>query len=148
MKKFLSILFMTAVFVAGVSAQQLEKLFDKYQEDERFSYIYQKRPSVMERINDANTNNIDIMIFNKTATSLGRQMLTLNSADKSLEDSFTREVESALKDDKYEQISIVRNGKNRVETYEKITDKGTAKVSFIKNPGNFMVTLNLYSQKK
>lgn len=68
--------------------------------------------------------------------------------EKSLEESFTREVETALKADKYEQVSIVRNGKNRVETYEKITDQGIAKVNFIKNPGNIMVTLNLYAQKK
>ncbi|MDO5523394.1 MAG: hypothetical protein Q4G48_05045 [Bacteroidia bacterium] len=148
MKKILSILFMSAIFVAAASAQQIERLFDKYQEDERFNYIYQKRPSVMDRLNDANTSYLDIMILNKTTASLGRQMLTLNSADKSLEDSFTREVENALNADKYEQISIVRNGKNRVETYEKITDKGTAKVSFIKNPGNIMVTLNLYEPKK
>ena len=56
--------------------------------------------------------------------------------------------ENALKADKYEQVSIVRNGKNRVETYEKNTDKGIAKVSFIKNPGNIMVTLNVYAPRK
>lgn len=146
MKKILSILFLATVFVAGASAQQLEKLFDKYMEDERFNYVYQKKASMMDRLNDA--GNVDVWVFDKSTTSLGRQMLTLNSADKSLDESFTREVENALKADKYEQVSIVRNGKNRVETYEKNTDKGIAKVSLIKNPGNIMVTLNVYAPRK
>ncbi len=146
MKKFLSVLFLAIAFVGGASAQQLEKLFDKYMEDERFNYVYQKRASVMDRLGDV--QNVDIWVFDNTSKSLGRKMLTLNSGDKALGESFTREVENALKADKYEQISIVRNGKNRVDSYEKVTNEGTAKVSFIKNPGNIMVTLNLYSQKK
>ena len=146
MKKMLSILFMVAAFAASASAQQLEKLFDKYMEDERFNYVYQKKPSTLDQLD--NMGNLNVTILNKSTTSLGRQMLTLNSADKSLDESFTREVENALKADRYEQVSIVRNGKNRVESYEKTTDKGIAKVSFIKNPGNIMVTLNLYANKK
>ncbi len=146
MKKIISTLFLATVFVAGTSAQQLERLFEKYMEDERFNYVYQKRANVMDRLDD--TGNINVWIFEKSAGNIGRQMLTLNSTDKSLQDSFTREVDNALKADGYEQVSIVRNGKNRVDSYEKVTNEGTAKVSFIKNPGNIMVTLNLYSQKK
>lgn len=147
MKKILSILFLVTFFVAGASAQQLERLFDKYMEDERFNYVYQKKASALDRLSDMGSN-IDVMVFNKSSTSLGRWMLTLNSADKSLDEGFTREVENALKADKYEQVSIVRNGKNRVETYEKPTNEGVAKVSFIKNPGNIVLTLNLYATKK
>ncbi|RNC63945.1 DUF4252 domain-containing protein [Proteiniphilum sp. X52] len=147
MKRILSILFLATAFVAGASAQQLEKLFDKYMEDERFNYVYQKKASTYDRLSDMG-GNVDIMMFDRSKASLGRQMLTLNSADKSLQESFTREVDNALKADKYEQVSIVRNGKNRVESYEKVTPKSTAKVSFIKNPGNIVVTLNLYAPKK
>ena len=146
MKKIVSILFFATLFVASASAQQLERLFDKYMEDERFNYIYQKRASTLDRLSDM--GNVDVLIFDKSTTNLGRQMLTLNSTDKSLDESFTREVENALKADKYEQVSIVRNGKNRVESYEKTTDKGITKVSFIKNPGSIMLTLNLYAPKK
>jgi hypothetical protein len=146
MKKILSITLMMLAFAAGTSAQQLEKLFEKYMEDERFNYVYQKKPGMVERLNDAGSP--DLWVFEKSNASLGRRMLTLNGGEKSLKESFTREVETALKADKYEQVSIVRNGKNRVETYEKITDQGIAKVNFIKNPGNIMVTLNLYAQKK
>ena len=52
MKKILSILFLATVFVAGASAQQLEKLFEKYMEDERFNYVYQKKPSTLDRWSD------------------------------------------------------------------------------------------------
>lgn len=146
MKKIFSIMFMTLAFATTLSAQQLERLFDKYMEDERFNYVYQKKASSMDRLKDM--ENFDVLALDRSTISLGRQMLTLNSADKSLDESFTKEVENALKADKYEQVSIVRNGKNRVETYEKISDKAVAKVSFIKNPGNIMVTLNLYAPKK
>lgn len=145
MKKILSILMLAFAFTAAASAQQIEKLLDKYMEDERFNYIFQKRAGMMDRMSDM---NMDVYVLNQSRTSLGRQMLTLNASDKSLEEQFTKEVDNALKADKYEQISIVRNGKNRVETYEKTTDKGISRVSFIKNPGNIVLTLNLYGAKK
>lgn len=146
MKKILSIAMLVFAFAAAASAQQIEKLFDKYMEDERFNYIFQKRAGIMDRMGDM--GNVDVYVLNQSRTSLGRQMLTLNASDKSLEEQFTKEVDNALKADKYEQISIVRNGKNRVETYEKTTDKGISRVSFIKNPGNIVLTLNLYGAKK
>ncbi len=145
MKKILSIAMLVFAFAAAASAQQIEKLLDKYMEDERFNYIFQKRAGIMDRMSDM---NMDVYVLNQSRTSLGRQMLTLNASDKSLEEQFTKEVDNALKADKYEQISIVRNGKNRVETYEKTTDKGISRVSFIKNPGNIVLTLNLYGAKK
>lgn len=146
MKKIISLMFVMLAFATTISAQQLEKLFDKYMEDERFNYVFQKKANMMDRLNDL--ESIEAWELGKSSISTGRQMLTLNSTDKSLDESFTREVENALKADKYEQVSIVRNGKNRVETYEKNSDKGTSKVSFIKNPGNIMVTLNSYAPRK
>jgi len=146
MKKIVSLMFVMLAFATTISAQQLEKLFDKYMEDERFNYVFQKKANMMDRLNDL--ESIEAWELGKSSISTGRQMLTLNSTDKSLDESFTREVENALKADKYEQVSIVRNGKNRVETYEKNSDKGTSKVSFIKNPGNIMVTLNSYAPRK
>ena len=146
MKKILTVMIMVLAFVATVSAQHLEKLFDKYMEDERFNYLYQKRANMVDRMTDF--GNLESLGIDKSYTSTGRQMLTLNAPDKSLDDSFTREVEDALKADKYEQVSIVRNGKNRVESYERKNDKGFSKVSFIKNPGNIMVTLNSYVPAK
>lgn len=40
MKKLFSIMLITLAFSAAASAQQVEKLFDKYMEDVRFQYIY------------------------------------------------------------------------------------------------------------
>ncbi len=148
MKKITTILCLLFVVAATVSAQQLEKLFDKYMEDERFNYVYQKRPSVMDRLNDINEVYSSTVTIYNTSESLGRQMLTLNSADAALEENFSKEVVNALKADKYEQVSIVRNGKNRVEKYEKKTGNRLSKVSFIKNPGNVMVSWNEYETKK
>ena len=63
MKKILSITLMMLAFAAGTSAQQLEKLFEKYMEDERFNYVYQKKPGMVERLNDARSK--DIWVFDK-----------------------------------------------------------------------------------
>lgn len=146
MKKILTIMFMVLAFGTTLSAQQLEKLFDKYMEDERFKYVFQKRANMMDRTPDL--GNMEGLITEKSFVSSSRQMLTLNSTDLVLDENFTREIEQALKSDKYEQVSIVRNGKNRVETYEKRNDKEMLKVSFIKNPGNIFLTLNRYAPKK
>ncbi len=143
MKKILTIMCMALTFGTTLSAQQLEKLFDKYMEDERFNYVYQKRANMMDRL--ADMGNMEGLSMEKSLESSGRQMLTLNSTDIVLDENFTKEVENALKSDKYEQVSIVRNGKNRVETYEKRNDKEITKVSFIKNPGNIIITLNRYA---
>ena len=122
-------MFMALAFVTTLSAQQLEKLFDKYMEDERFNYVYQKKASMMDKF--ADLGNMETW-----------------GTDKSLDESFTQEVKNALQADKYEEVSIVRNGKNRVETYERKSDKGLSKVSFIKNPGSIMVSLNTYAPGK
>ena len=45
-------MFMALAFVTTLSAQQLEKLFDKYMEDERFNYVYQKKASMMDKFAD------------------------------------------------------------------------------------------------
>ena len=102
----------------------------------------------MDRLNDINEVYSSTVTIYNTSESLGRQMLTLNSADAALEENFSKEVVNALKADKYEQVSIVRNGKNRVEKYEKKTGNRLSKVSFIKNPGNVMVSWNEYETKK
>ncbi len=139
-------MFMALAFVTTLSAQQLEKLFDKYMEDERFNYVYQKKASMMDKF--ADLGNMETWGTDKSYTSTGRQMISLNSTEKSLGESFAQEVKNALQADKYEEVSIVRNGKNRVETYERKSDKGLSKVSFIKNPGSIMVSLNTYAPGK
>ncbi len=143
MKKTATILCLLLAFAATASAQQLEKLFNKYMEDERFNYIYQRSESTGQLLKDW-----DEYLQNSSLTHLGKQMLMLQSAATSLEDSFTREVGNALKADKFEQTSLVRNGKNRVETYEKRVGNRLSKVSFIKNPGNVMITWEEYEFKK
>lgn len=144
MKKLLSIILMMLAFSAVASAQQIEKLFDKYMEDERFNYIYQMKQGKLERYEDFGKAYDEHLKME----SDGKRMLTLNSKDEALAGQFTREVDNALKADKYENTSLVRNGKNRVEEYYRKSNKGVDKISFIKNPGNIIIVWNAYVPAK
>lgn len=106
MKKLFSIMLITLAFSAAASAQQVEKLFDKYMEDVRFQYIY---------------DGSDIDKKEGKWINKGQKMLTLNRAETSLVKSFSDEVNAAIKTDGYKQTTFVRNGTNRVSNYEKET---------------------------
>lgn len=137
---------MAFVFTAIVSAQQIEKIFDKYQEDERFEYIYKKltnNKSGLENLEDA---------FDSRTSSLDRnakRMLILHTKDKALEKRFTNEVDEALKRDKFENVSYVRNRKNRVSEYYRDSKKGIDKVQFIDNGShNIILVWRSYEKRK
>lgn len=140
MKKTVSILAIFLIIAAAASAQSIEKLFDKYQDDERFQYIYQKKAGQFDALEDMNEGFNEHQKMN----SNGKKMLVLNGDDESFADKFTKEIQKAIQSDKYENTSLVRTGKNRVEKYFLKTKKGDInKISFIRNPGN--ITLIWYS---
>lgn len=141
MKKVFTLTALLLAFSAIASAQNIEKLFDKYQDDERFQYIYQKKVGKFEALEDFD----DGFDGHKGMVSDGKKMLVLNTTD-SFAENFTKEVINAIKADKCEDISLVRNGKNRVEKYYRTTSKGVDKISFIRNAGN--ITLIWYSYVK
>lgn len=131
MKKTATILCLLLAFAATASAQQLEKLFNKYMEDERFTYVYQK------------SNAKDFVLGER------RQMLTFTTEkNASLEVSFSKELRNALKADNFELTSLTRDGKDRVEIYEKRTGKRRHMVNFIISRGSVMVGWNEYEIKK
>lgn len=140
MKRIFTIATMLCIISAAASAQSIEKLFDKYQDDERFQYIYQKKAGKFDALEDMNEGFTE----HTAMVSDGKKMLVINDNKESFADSFTKEVLDAIKADKYENTSLVRTGKNRVEKYFRKTSKGgVEKISFIRNTGN--VTLIWYS---
>lgn len=118
MKKLFSIMLLTLAFSAAASAQQVERLFDKYMEDERFQYIYDG--SDTDKVKGQWKNN-------------GQKMLTLNAAQSNLMKSFSDEVTAAIKADGYKNTTLVRNGTNRVSSYIKETGNKKDEVTFIQN---------------
>ncbi len=118
MKKLFSIMLITLAFSAAASAQQVEKLFDKYMEDVRFQYIY---------------DGSDIDKKEGKWINKGQKMLTLNRAETSLVKSFSDEVNAAIKTDGYKQTTFVRNGTNRVSNYEKETVNKKDELTVIQN---------------
>ena len=141
MKKISSITFMLFAFVASISAQQIEKLFDKYQEDERFNYVYKKARTGHSRM--------EFNLGEYFQKAQNERMLILKSKDQDLRKSFLSEVETALLADKFENTSYIRNGKsNRVSKY--LRERGTIldEVSFIDNGGNIIIKWEEYHIKK
>ncbi|MFA7493173.1 MAG: hypothetical protein WCZ43_06640 [Proteiniphilum sp.] len=144
MKRLFSVMLITLVFSAAASAQQIEKLFDKYMEDERFTYIYKK----------GLTNNTDLenTITNALKTSKRKEnekMLVLNAANESFQRDFLAEVDKALETDKFENTSYVRNGKaNRVSEYLRKSSGKLEEVQVIKNSGgNIVLKWETYTVK-
>lgn len=126
MKKLFSIGLLVLAFSASVSAQQIEKLFERYMEDERFTYIYRKGDSNSER------------------------MLILNNSTDSFLKSFTLEIDKALKADKFEHTSYVRNGKsNRVSEYVRKSAGTKEEVKLINNDNtNFVLKWEYHPKNK
>ena len=118
MKKLFSIMLITLAFSAAASAQQVEKLFDKYMEDVRFQYIY---------------DGSDIDKKEGKWINKGQKMLTLNRAEAGLVKLFSDEVNAAIKTDGYKQTTFVRNGTNRVSNYEKETVSKKDELTVIQN---------------
>lgn len=133
MKKTVSILAMFFIIAAAASAQSIEKLFDKYQDDERFQYIYQ--------------NNLINSSVESNATRDEEKMLVLN--EESFADEFANEIQKAIKSDKYINTSLVRHGKDRVEEYIRNTAKGGKNtITFIYSSGDITLIWNSYVPKK
>ena len=152
MKKLFSIMLITLAFSAAASAQQVEKLFDKYMEDERFNYIYRKGSagSILNRtdLENLKTDAFNIQ-FKSDRSKESEKMLILNSTNENLQKSFLAEVDKALETDKFENTSYVRNGKdNRVSEYVRKSSSTLEEVQLIKNSnGNIVLKWEIYTVK-
>lgn len=118
MKKLFSIMLVTLAFSAVASAQQVEKLFDKYMEDVRFQYIY----------DGSDMDKKEGKWINK-----GQRMLTLNAPKDDLVKSFSDEVTAAIQADGYKHTTFVRNGTNKVSNYIKETATSKEELTVIQN---------------
>jgi|AGTN01.3.fsa_nt_gi hypothetical protein len=119
MKKISVTMLLILAFIASASAQQIEKIFDKYMEDERFQYIYDG--SDIDKVNRQGWKNN------------GEKMLMLNVAQKALMKTFSDEVDAAVKADGYKNTTFVRNGTNKVTSYIRQTPNKKDEVTFIQN---------------
>lgn len=126
MKKMVTTMLLILTFIMSASAQQIEKIFDKYMEDERFQYIYDG--SDMDEVNEKGLKNN------------GQKMLMLNGSDADLIKSFSEEVQKAVKAEGFKTTTFVRHSTNKVQGYTKETAVRKDEVTFIQN-GNENVML-------
>ncbi len=126
MKKFTTTLLLVFALIGSAAAQQIEKIFDKYMDDERFQYIYDG--SNMDEVNEKGLKNN------------GQKMLMLNVADAGLMKTFSGEVQEAVKAEGYKTTTYVRHSTNKIQGYTKETTGRKDEVTFIQN-GNENVML-------
>ena len=126
MKKMTATMLLIFAFIGSAASQQIDKIFDKYMEDERFQYIY----------NGSDTGEMN----EKGLKNNGQRMLMLSAADADLIQSFTDEVLEAVKADGYKNTTYVRHNKNKVQGYMKITAERKDEVTLIQK-GNEHVVL-------
>lgn len=126
MKKMTATMLLIVAFIGTAAAQQIEKIFDKYMEDERFQYIYDGSDT-----GEVNENGLK---------NNGQRMLMLNAADAGLIKSFSDEVLEAVKADGYKNSTYVRYRTNKVQGYTKVTAARKDEVTLIQN-GNENVML-------
>jgi len=126
MKKFTTTLLLVFALIGSAAAQQIEKIFDKYMDDERFQYIYDG--SNMDEVNEKGLKNN------------GQKMLMLNVADTGLIKTFSGEVQEAVKVEGYKTTTYVRHSTNKIQGYTKETTGRKDEVTFIQN-GNENVML-------
>lgn len=143
MQKLFSLILIALSCSTIVSAQQFEKLFDKYMEDERFNYIYRKGNAESSLIHpDQEKMRTDAFKVGAKSTRVkeNEKMLILNSSDDSFQKSFIVEINKALETDKFENTSFVRNGKsNRVSEYKRNSSTRLEEVQIIENMGGNIV---------
>lgn len=133
MKKLTTTMMLAFTFIVSASAQQIGNIFDKYMEDERFQYIYDG--SDLQEVNEKGLKNN------------GQKMLMLNVADANLMESFSDEVQKAVKADGYENSTYVRHSKNKVMGYVKETSARKDEVTFIQNGNeNIMLIWESYTK--
>lgn len=133
MKKMTTTMLMLFAFIVSASAQQIEKIFDKYMEDERFQYIYDG--SDLHKMSEEGFKNN------------GQKMLMLNVAEANLMESFSDEVQKAVKADGYKNSTYVRHSKNKVMGYVKETVTRKDEVMIIQNGNeNIMVIWESYTK--
>jgi len=119
MKKLTTTLLLGFIFICTASAQQIEKIFDKYMDDERFQYIYDG--ANMDKVNEKGLKNN------------GQKMLMLNVADAGLMKTFSGEVQEAVKAEGYKITTYVRHSTNKIQGYTKETTGRKDEVKFIQN---------------
>lgn len=133
MKKMAATILLIFAFIGSATAQQIEKIFDKYMEDERFQYIYDG--------SDTGEGN------EKGLKNNGQKMLMLSAADAGLIKSFSDEVLKAVKADGYKNTTYVRYRTNKVQGYIKETPGRKDEVTLIQNGNeNVMLIWELFTK--
>lgn len=140
MKKLLIILTFSFAAVVSLSAQNVQKLFQKYMDDERFEYIFRKGSNIGEDFKDKNVGDEYKYNFLSVMEETSKEMLMLESQNSSFVAHFLKELNDAIDKDNYEMVSKVRQKKNSVGTYFQRDTKKSNKVVIIKD-GNKRITI-------
>lgn len=137
MKRKIVLIILGFIFVTGMQAQKsVEGVFDKYGDDERFTYVSLGRGAVNMAKSFVNfsdlSNKEQKMIENLT----GLKILSLelySDKDKKLAKSILDDVDKVVKTDRYEVLAEVRDKSERVNIY---SSKNGNEMVIITNDGD------------
>ena len=128
MKKTVTIAVLCLITLATAQARSIQDLFDKYADDERFTYVSVGRGAmnmVSGFIDFATIPSEDKEMISKIN---GVKILTLESAtDEKLMKTIVTEVDKVVKDGQFESLAEVRDKGERVNVYMQ-TSKNTAEL--------------------
>lgn len=130
MKKLVTSLFLGLIVALGVQAQEIKKVFDKYGDDERFTYVSVGKGAMnMAKSFSANyVGNSEMQIIEKMN---GVRVLTLEGGNEKIAKSFTNDIDKVIKSGNYEEIVNVRDKGERVNIYTQVDKENNAEMLII-----------------
>lgn len=136
MKKILTLVAALFILVAANQAQTLRSLFDKYSEDERFSYVTvgNGMMNFASKFGHQDKNSKDVMSKMKSV-----KILTLNDqANSAIMKTVLNELDKVVESGNFETAVEARDKGERVHIYYRITGNDNADMLIVsKDKGEF-----------
>ena len=131
MKKTVTIAVLCLMTLVNAQAKKIQDLFDKYGDDERFTYV-----SVGKGAMNMVSGFVDFAKISSEEKELiskinGVKILTLESeADEKLMNTIMLEMDKIVKDGQFESLAEVRDKSDRINVYMQ-TNKNTAELLIV-----------------
>lgn len=129
MKK-LTIVFITLFSISMfANAQSIEKLFEKYADDERFSYVSVGKGASSIASQFGNLPDSEKSLMSKMK---GIKILSLeNNASQKLADSFIKDLDKVIEGGNYETLAEIRDKGERMHIYTQVKGKDNAEMLMV-----------------
>lgn len=130
MKKLITLTLLLVIGIAGVQAQSIQKLFDKYMEDERFSYVSVGQGAM--NMAAAFIPKDDGKAKGAISKMTGVKILSLeNGSDEKLIKSVMNDLDRIIKKENFEALAETRSKGERMNIYFQTTGKDNSEMLIV-----------------